>query len=276
MECRASGPAPARRATRRSVVAHARHVVDRHDDLEVELLARAGVDDLDLAADPAQEARDRRERPLRRRQADALRVGVGQVLEALEAQRQVGAALGGGHRVDLVDDHVLDAAQDLARLAGEQQVERLGRGDEDVRRVAASWRRASAGVSPVRLATLISGTATPMRSAVRRMPASGDAQVALDVVGERLERADVQHAQRSCAPAASSAISRSRHHRNAARVLPLPVGAWISVWRPPLIAAQPSSWAGVGSANVSANQVRVGSLNAASGSTCVVGAGLTA
>ena len=47
---------------------------------------------------------------------------------------------------------------------------------------------------------------------------------------------------------------RSRHHRNAARVLPLPVGAWISVLRPALIAAQPCAWAGVGASNVASNQ----------------------
>ena len=41
-----------------------------------------------------------------------------------------------GQRVDLVDDHVLHAAQDLGGLARENQVQRLRRGDEDVRRVA--------------------------------------------------------------------------------------------------------------------------------------------
>ena len=40
--------------------------------------------------------------------------------------------------------------------------------------------------------------------------------------------------------------SRSRHHRNAARVLPLPVGAWMSVCRPVEIDAQPPTCAGGG------------------------------
>ena len=35
------------------------------------------------------------------------------VLEALEGDREVAAPLGGGQRVDLVDDHRLDAAQRL-------------------------------------------------------------------------------------------------------------------------------------------------------------------
>ena len=57
-------------------------------------------------------------------------------VEPLEREREVGAALGGGDRVDLVDDHRLDVAQRLARLRREHEVERLGRGDEDVGRVA--------------------------------------------------------------------------------------------------------------------------------------------
>ena len=50
------------------------HVLDRDDDLELERLAAAGIDDLDLAArpDPAEEPGDRLERPLGRREADAL------------------------------------------------------------------------------------------------------------------------------------------------------------------------------------------------------------
>ena len=52
-------------------------------------------------------------------------------------------------RVDLVDDHPADAAEDLARLRREHQVERLGRGDQDVGRSgldpAALARRGVAG-----------------------------------------------------------------------------------------------------------------------------------
>ena len=59
---------------------------------------------------------------------------------------------------------------------------------------------------------------------------------------------------------------RSRHHRNAARVLPLPVGAWIRVLRPALIAAQPCAWAGVGASNVASNQALTAGPKGASGS----------
>ena len=64
-------------------------------DLELERLARAGVDDRDLAArgHAAQEARDRLERALGRREADPLRRACGQLLQPLQRQRQVGAAL---------------------------------------------------------------------------------------------------------------------------------------------------------------------------------------
>ena len=99
-----------------------------------------------------------------------------------------------GDRVDLVDDDVLDAAQDLAGLAGQQQVQALRRRDEDVRWVAGQ------------LATLIGGrVAGPARDGDPRwlvaesLGRQADAgqrrpQVALDVVGQRLERRDVQDA----------------------------------------------------------------------------------
>ena len=63
------------------------------------------------------------DRPIR---CSGVRVAAGAAerLEALEAQREVRAALRAGDRVDLVDDHVLDAAQDLAGRARQQQVER--------------------------------------------------------------------------------------------------------------------------------------------------------
>ena len=58
--------------------------------------------------------------------------------------------------------------------------------------------------------------------------------------------------------------SRSRHHRNAARVLPLPVGAWMSVCRPVEIDAQPPTCAGVGASKADSNQARTAGENGAS------------
>ena len=74
----------------------------------------------------------------------------------------------------------------LARLRGEHQVQRLGRRDEDVRRRAAH-RRALA------LRRVAGADRRRVRSAAD--PAQRRAQVALDVVGQRLERRDVDEAR---------------------------------------------------------------------------------
>ena len=65
-----------------------------------------------------------------------------------------------------------------------------------------------------------------------------------------------------------SLASRSRHHRKAASVLPLPVGAWISVCRPAAMAAQPRAWASVGASKLVANHARTAGENGPSGSLC--------
>ena len=49
--------------------------------------------------------------------------------------------------------------------------------------------------------------------------------------------------------------------RNAASVLPEPVGAEINVWRRALIAGQASAWAGVGAMNRSANHAATAGWN---------------
>ena len=174
------------------------HVVDRDDDLELERLACAGVDDRDLAvrAEATEEPGDRVERALGRAEPDALRgvagVGVAEAFQALEAQREVGAAFRAGDRMDLVDDDVLDVPEDLARLAGEEQVQALRGRDQDVRRAAGD------------LAAVLAGGVTGAAGDgdVRRLVASllggqadagqWGAQVALDVVGQGLERGDVE------------------------------------------------------------------------------------
>jgi hypothetical protein len=69
------------------------------------------------------------------RQADALQPPAADMVQALERQREVRAAPRLEHGMDLVHDHHARALQHGARaLRGEQQVQRLGRGDEDVRR----------------------------------------------------------------------------------------------------------------------------------------------
>src|SRR5271154_283155 len=74
-------------------------------------------------------------------EADALQAAAGEGgcerFEALEGEGQVGAALAGHEGVDLVEDDGLDGAESFAGLGGEEQVEGLGRGDEDVAGMAA-------------------------------------------------------------------------------------------------------------------------------------------
>ena len=59
-------------------------------------------------------------------------------------------------------------------------------------------------------------------------------------------------------------VNRSIAARNAASVLPEPVGANSKVWRPWAIASQPLVWASVGAANEPSNQARVAGEKAAS------------
>ena len=83
------------------------HGLHGHVDAQVERLAHAGVDDGAVARGPDEEARHLVERPLRRREADALHVATRLLGQPLQREREVGAALGLRHRVDLVDDHPL-------------------------------------------------------------------------------------------------------------------------------------------------------------------------
>ena len=56
------------------------------------------------------------------------------------------------------------------------------------------FRRSSGGVSPVRLATVMSGARLAEPGGRERDPGERRPEVALDVVGQRLERADVEDA----------------------------------------------------------------------------------
>ncbi len=156
-------------------------ILDRHDDLEIELLAGPGVDERDRAA-AGDETPDLLERPLGGGEPEPLNPPCGETLQPFHREREMRAALGTGDRVDLVEDQRLDAAQALAGRRGEHQVERLGRRDQDVRRrlheLAAVLRRRVPGAD-----------ADPEARAQTRERA---AKVALDVVVERLQRRDVE------------------------------------------------------------------------------------
>jgi hypothetical protein len=126
-----------------------RHVLDRDLDLHLHRLETARVDDGHVARSAAEELGHLLERSLCCGEADSLRLDLGQCRQSLETQREVRAALGGGDGVDLIDDQPADRGQDLARRAGEEQIERLRRRDKDVWRVAfhraADLRRRIAG-----------------------------------------------------------------------------------------------------------------------------------
>ena len=192
-------------------VREVRHVLHRHDDLDLHRLAEPCVHDRHgtraARGLSAQEPRDLLERTLGRGQADPLWRLVRDLFEAFERQREMRAALGAGHRVDLVDDHPADAPQELACLRGEHQVERLGRRDQDVGRPRLDAAAFGGGgvAGPHRDARLVHVLAEPLRrqaDADQRRP-----QVLLDVDRERSQRRDVQDA--------ASAIGgrrRIRHH----------------------------------------------------------------
>ena len=114
----------------------------RHLDGEIARAHMAAVDDraighalrIDMAG-ADEEARDFLDRLLRGRQADAGQPALAQRLEPLQRQRQMAAALVVGNRMDLVDDHAARAGQHQASgFRAEQQVQRFGRGDENLRR----------------------------------------------------------------------------------------------------------------------------------------------
>ena len=173
------------------------HVGHRHDHLEIERLAVAGVDDLDGPV-AAQEPGDLVERPLGRREPDPLRVAAGQVREPLEREREVRPALAGRQGMDLVDDDRLDAGQHLARGRRQDQIQRLRRRDEDVGRAAAhrgplALGRVAASHRDLHLARGL--------DAVKRRT-----QVSLDVVVQGLERADVEHARAALRRVADEAV----------------------------------------------------------------------
>src|SRR5687768_6829356 len=99
----------------------------------------------------------------------------------------MGTTFRAGDRVDLVDDDVLDAPEDLPGLAGQEEVQALGRRDEDVGRAAGDL-AAILGGGVARAA----GDADAWRRFAKPLCREADAgqwrtEVPLDVVGQRLQ-----------------------------------------------------------------------------------------
>ena len=90
-------------------------------------------------------------------------------------------------------------------------------------------------------------------------------QVAVDVVVEGLQRRDVEHPDTRAA-GGGCRQRWSRQARNAASVLPEPVGARMRVCWPAAMAGQPCRCGGVGSPSVRRNHSRTAGRNRSSGS----------
>jgi hypothetical protein len=117
------------------------------------------------------------------------------VFEALEAKGEVGATLVAAEGVDFVDDDAAKGVEHVAGArAGEEQIERLGGGDEDMRRVlehlGAGGRGGVAGAD----GNAQGGQGVALLAGGGADAVEWDAQVALDVVVEGFERREVKEA----------------------------------------------------------------------------------
>ena len=128
---------------------------------------------------------------LRSRQADAQRRLRGHNREPFKRQREVCAAASADQRMNLVHDDGAYVPEPLAAAGrGEQQVERLGRGDQHVRRRAEHRSSGcTCGVSPVRTAAVIRGSRQPHLGRSSRDACQRLGQVLVNVAAEGLERA---------------------------------------------------------------------------------------
>ncbi|CAB5001345.1 unannotated protein [freshwater metagenome] len=173
------------------------HVFHGHHYLDLHLLAHTGVDDGDgsgrSALVAAEEAGDLLQRALRGAEADPLETVACDRLQPFQAEHQVRATLGGGHRVDLVDDHRVHAGQRVGHRTGEHQVQALGRGDQQVGRAARQLRPlAAAGVARAhRHAGFGERHAQPLGRQANAHQRR--AQVLLHVERQRPQRRDVEH-----------------------------------------------------------------------------------
>ena len=191
---------------------------------EVARPAVAGIDDRALVARRTiragadQETRDRLDRLLGGRQADAQQSIVAERGQALERQRQMRAALVRRQRMDLVDDHGPRGREHRAAgIGAEQDVERLRRGDDDVRRAAAH----ALALAARRVAGAHPGPDLHVRQALRAQGLADAGkrrfQVALDVVRERLQRRDVDDLRLVRQPALQALAAAGRRSRRERR-----------------------------------------------------------
>jgi hypothetical protein len=116
--------------------------------------------------------------------------------------------------------------------------------------------RSVCGVSPVRTAIAGNTYVSPRFCAAWPIPARGARRFRSTSTASAFSGEMYSARQRFAFGGSGANISRSRHQRNALSVLPLPVGARISVDSPRAMAGQPRACGRVGSPNVSANHAR--------------------
>ncbi len=248
------------------------HVLDRHHDAQLDLLgAGRGGDGHRPGA--AQERGHVLGRADRGRQADPLgRAAVrGQRVQPFQGQGQVRAALVPGQRVHLVHDDRVHPAQRVPRLGGEQQEQRFGRGDQDVRR---AWR--PAGGAPRRRCPR-SAPRPGCRARARPWPARCAGSRSAGRAGSARCPPRAPSAGRCTAPGSAVSGPRGRAPRPAGPAptgtptasCPTRSGAMTRVFSPLPIAAQAWAWAWVGAANAAENQSRVTALKPSRGSLSV-------
>lgn len=119
-------------------------------------------------------------------------------------------------------------------------------------------RRSAAGVSPDRIPTRTSGSGSPSRTDSCRIPASGlrrlrSTSTASAFIGETYSTRQ----RRRASAGGGVAASRSSAARNAASVLPDPVGATTSTSESAAMADHAPDWAAVGSRKAPVNHARV-------------------
>ena len=155
----------------------------------------AGVDDRHISrSGAAQQIRNLLDRVLRRRQTDAHQIVCAQRCQTFQRQRQMGATLVRSHGVDFVHDNCARGRQHgTARNGAEKDVKRFRRGDEDMGRAAAHALAFAGG----RIAGAHPGADLDVRepalAELRSNAGKRHLQVALDVVGQCLQRRDIDH-----------------------------------------------------------------------------------
>ncbi len=122
-------------------------------------------------------------------------------------------------------------------------------------------RRSSAGVSPVRIPTVGTCSGSPRRSAARVIPRSGERRFFSTSTANARSGDRYSKRVRASRSGTGSVISRSRPHKNAAKVLPEPVGDKIKVFSPDEIAGHPAACGGVGATNDVSNHSLTGGEN---------------